>query len=99
MVTLAVSSGLGVLKIVVGIMAGSRALVASALYSINGVLSAIVVITSMRIARRSPDDSHPYGYGKAEFVAVGVVSVILAGAVVYIIVHHGWPAACRRRRT
>jgi len=85
--TLAANSGLGVLKIAVGIMAGSKALIASALYSINDVLSAMVVIISMRIARRAPDDSHPYGYGKAEFVAVGLVSVILAGAVVYIIAH------------
>ncbi len=85
--TLAANSGLGVLKIAIGIMAGSKALIASALYSINNVLSAMVVIISMRIARRAPDDSHPYGYGKAEFVAVSLVSVILAGAVVYVIVH------------
>lgn len=85
--TLAVNSGLGLLKVVVGIMAGSKALIASALYSINDVLSGTVVIISMRLARRAPDDSHPYGYGKAEFVAVGIVSVILAGAVVYIIAH------------
>jgi cation diffusion facilitator family transporter len=85
--TLAVSGGLGLLKLAVGIMAGSKALIASTLYSVNDILSGIVVIISMRVARRAPDDSHPYGYGKAEFVAVGIVSLILAGAVVYIISH------------
>jgi cation diffusion facilitator family transporter len=85
--TLVVNALLALLKSVVGVMAGSRALVASALYSVNDVLSSIVVMISMRIARRSPDRTHAYGYGKAEFVAIGLVSTILAGAVVFILTY------------
>ncbi len=85
--TLLVNAALGVLKSTIGLMAGSRALVASALYSINDVLSGVVVMISIRVARKSPDAEHPYGYGKAEFVAVGIVSTILVGAVIYILTH------------
>ncbi len=85
--TLAVNAALAVLKIAIGFLAGSKALVASALYSINDVLSGITIIVSLRVARRPEDDGHPYGYGKAEFVAVGIVSTILVGATVYIVMH------------
>jgi cation diffusion facilitator family transporter len=85
--TLVVNALLAVLKVAVGFMAGSKALVASALYSINDVLSGITIIVSMRVARRPLDEQHAYGYGKAEFVAIGIVSTILVGAVVYIVMH------------
>jgi len=85
--TLALNAGMGLLKVVIGMMAGSRALVASALYSINDVLSGMVVMISIRLARRPPDADHPYGHGKAEFVAIGIVSTILVGAVIYVLTH------------
>ena len=78
--TLVVNGALAMLKSVIGLMAGSRALVASALYSVNDVLSSIVVMISVKVARRPADDDHAYGHGKAEFVAIGIVSTILAGS-------------------
>lgn len=84
---LAVNAVMALFKVVLGVVTGSHALLASALYSVNDVLSAIAVAVSLRIGIRQPDERHPYGYGKAEFVAVGIVSVILAGAVVYIVSH------------
>lgn len=77
---------LAVIKGFIGVLAASRALLASALYSINDVLSAVIVMISLRIARRPPDEDHNYGHGKAEFVAIGVVSTVLAAAVVFILV-------------
>ncbi len=85
--TLWVNGALALLKSVIGLMAGSRALVASALYSVNDVLSSVVVMISVRVARRPADDAHAYGYGKAEFVAIGLVSTILAGAVIFILTY------------
>ncbi len=85
--TLVVNGALALLKSVIGLMAGSRALVASALYSVNDVLSSIVVMISVRIARKPADADHAYGHGKAEFVAIGIVSTILAGAVVFILTY------------
>lgn len=85
--TLVVNALLAVLKVVVGVLAGSKALIASALYSINDVLSGVTIVVSLRAGRRDPDDGHAYGYGKAEFVAVGIVSTLLVGAVVYVVMH------------
>jgi cation diffusion facilitator family transporter len=82
---LVVNSALAALKAFIGVVAASRALMASALYSVNDVLSAVIVIISLRVARRPPDSEHAYGYGKAEFIAIGIVSTILAGAVIFIL--------------
>ncbi len=85
-INLAVNLALAVLKFVIGLIATSRALIAGALYSINDVLSGVIVIISLRVAQRPPDQQHPYGYGKAEFIAIGIVSTVLAGAVIFILI-------------
>jgi len=76
---------LAVIKGAVGYMAGSRALVAASLYSINDVLSAIIVLVTLKVGRRPPDEDHPYGHGKAEFVAIGLMAVVLAVGVFFIL--------------
>jgi cation diffusion facilitator family transporter len=77
-VTLAVDAIMAVLKIGIGLFSGSHAVLASALYSINDVLSAIAVAVSLRVGYKKPDAAHPYGHGKAEFIAVGIVSLAIA---------------------
>jgi cation diffusion facilitator family transporter len=57
---------------------------ASALYSINDILSSIAISVSLRLGRRPPDREHPYGYGKAEFIAVAMVSLAIAMGVFFM---------------
>jgi cation diffusion facilitator family transporter len=84
-VNLTANLALALLKGLVGVMAGSRALVAGVLYSVNDVLSAAIVIVSLRAARRPADANHQYGHGKIEFLAVGLVSLLLAVGVFLIL--------------
>lgn len=74
------------LKATVGVLAGSQALVAAALYSINDALSAVLVMVSLTVGRKQPDEDHPYGHGKVEFVAVGIMAIILLLSVVGVLV-------------
>jgi cation diffusion facilitator family transporter len=85
LLNLVVNLALAVIKALIGLLAASRALMASALYSVNDVLSAVTVLVSLRVARRPADGDHAYGHGKAEFVAIGIVSTILAGGVIFIL--------------
>jgi len=82
---LGINSSLAVLKAVVGLLSGSRALLAASLYSVNDVLSAIAVIVSLRMAGRPPTKEHPFGHGKVEFIAIGVVSLMLAASVCFFV--------------
>lgn len=77
-ITLAVDALLALLKIVIGALSGSHALLASALYSVNDVLSSIAVAVSLRVSNRRPNREYAYGFGKAEYIAVGMVSLAIS---------------------
>lgn len=73
------------LKIAVGIFSGSQALLVGALYSVNDVLSALAIAVSLRYGYRRPTSHFPFGYGKAEYVAVGIVSVFIAVSASFLV--------------
>ncbi|MDH5674062.1 MAG: cation diffusion facilitator family transporter [Myxococcales bacterium] len=81
---LAVNTLMAGLKVGVGIYSGSHALLANALYSVNDLLSAVAVAVSLRVGHRRPDAEHPYGFGKAEFIAAGMVSLVIAIGVFFM---------------
>jgi cation diffusion facilitator family transporter len=68
---------LAILKIVVGLLGNSRALVADAVHSASDVVGSLAVLIGLRAAKLPPDEDHPYGHGKAESIAAIIVSVIL----------------------
>jgi len=77
---LLVNAGLGVVKLLGGLLGNSNALVADAIESFTDVVSSLVVWSGLRIARRPPDENHPYGHGRAESLAALVVGIMLIGA-------------------
>jgi cation diffusion facilitator family transporter len=80
-----VSLAMAAVKFGVGLLTGSRALSASALYSVNDAFSAAIAIVSLNVARRPADAAYPYGRGKTEFMAVAGMSVTLAGGVFLVL--------------
>lgn len=72
-----VNALLAAVKGIVGIWAGSRALIADAVNSATDVAGSLAVWIGLRLARQPPDEDHPYGHGKAEPVAAIVVSVLV----------------------
>lgn len=85
-VGLALNVTLAGVKIVVGVVGHSYALVADGIESSIDVVSSLVVWSGLQFSRRPPDRTHPYGHGKAESIAATLVSLILVGAGVLIAV-------------
>lgn len=75
---------LTVLKIVVGLLFNSQVLVADGVHNAGDVIASFATLSSMRISNQPADDDHPYGHGKAEVIASGVVAMILALASLLI---------------
>ena len=76
---LGINSFLTVLKVAVGIMAGSTALVADGVHSFSDMATDIAVLIGAYFGAKEPDPKHPYGHGWAEtFSAVFVAVVLLA---------------------
>ena len=69
---------LAVFKFIAGILGNSMALVSDAVHSTSDVLATAVAYVGDRIARREPDESHPYGHERFEQLAAAILALILA---------------------
>jgi cation diffusion facilitator family transporter len=65
-------------KIAVGLISNSQVLIADGVHNAGDVVGVIAALSSTKIARQPADDDHPYGHGKAEAIASGIVGLILA---------------------
>lgn len=79
-----VNTGLAVTKLVAGIFGNSYALVADAVESTADIFSSLIVWSGLSVSSRDPDETYPFGYGKAESLAATIVSLMLLGAAVGI---------------
>lgn len=79
-----VNTCLAVIKLVAGIVGNSYALVADAVESTADIFSSLIVWSGLSVASRDPDDTYPFGYGKAESLAAAIVALMLLGAAVGI---------------
>jgi cation diffusion facilitator family transporter len=68
---------LAAIKVTIGMIGNSRALIADAVHSASDVVGSLAVLIGLRAAKLPPDKDHPYGHGKAESLAAIIVSVIL----------------------
>jgi len=72
---------LGVVKIIIGQVAGSEALIADGVHSLSDLATDFLVLFAAKHAHREADEDHPYGHGRIETVAtvaLGVALVIVA---------------------
>jgi cation diffusion facilitator family transporter len=76
-------------KFGIGFRSGSHALMANAFYSIQDVISSLIVIWSTSFSGRKPDRKYPYGYGKIEYVASSILSVVIIIGVVLVLYFAG----------
>jgi len=74
---IAVSSGLAVVKIVTGLLAGSTSVVADGLESAGDVLASGLVFLGLTVAAKPADSDHPYGHGRAETLMGLLVGLML----------------------
>jgi len=83
---IAINIALAVVKVVIGWLAGSLALVADGVHSLSDVATDAVVLLGLRLGSKGPDQSHPYGHGRAETFSAGLIALVLilvGGAMIY----------------
>ncbi len=78
---------LALFKVIVGILSGSKAILADSLYSFKDFLTSMVVLIGVRISGKPADEDHPYGHGKIEFVAIFLISLFIIIGTVFIFIH------------
>lgn len=77
---------LSVAKVVVGLFAGSLAVLGDGIDSATDVIISVVMIFTARIMNRPPSRKYAYGYEKAESIATKVLSLVIFYAGVQMLV-------------
>ena len=83
---IAVNIVLSVVKVMVGFLAASLAMIADGIHSLSDVATDAAVLLGVRLGSKAPDQSHPYGHGRAETFSAGLIALVLilvGGAMMY----------------
>lgn len=74
-----------VIKVIVGFMARSQAMIADALNSAGDIFASFMSYIGAKISSKPNDDDHPHGHGKAEYVFTQLISISMIVASVMMI--------------
>lgn len=83
-----INVALSSIKLIVGVFAGSVALVADGIHSASDIATDLAVLGGIRLSSKPADPSHPYGHGRYETLAGGLV----AGALILVGLYIAWEA-------
>lgn len=81
------------LKLLFGLWSGSSALIADGIHSASDLATDLAVLGGIHLGRRRADAEHPYGHGRFETLAGGLV----AGALMVVGAYIAWEAVVALR--
>ena len=77
-ISLVTTAALLVLKLVLGLISGSIAVLGDAVDSGTDLTAGAAALISIQIAAQPADEEHPYGHGKVETISAAVAATIIA---------------------
>jgi cation diffusion facilitator family transporter len=66
-----------IIKLAMGLLINSIALIADSVHTLSDVGTSMVVIIGFKISTKPSDKTHPYGYGRVEYIATIIIAVLL----------------------
>jgi cation diffusion facilitator family transporter len=86
------NSLLSALKITVGLISGSMAVVGDGIDSASDIVTSWITLFTARIISRPPDNKYPYGYAKADTIATIVLGLIIFFAGIQLAISTEMPS-------
>lgn len=82
---ISVTSGLGIavnllmasVKVIIGLLVSSIAIVSEGINNAADVFSAVITLIGSKLANKHPDEKHPFGYGRIEYLVSLIISVLI----------------------
>ena len=68
---------LAIMKLLIGLFSGSVSIMADALNSVTDTFSSILTLVGFKIAAKDPDQNHPYGHQRFEYISGLFISILL----------------------
>jgi cation diffusion facilitator family transporter len=78
LVNLAGNIFLFLIKIFIGVLTGSIALIADSLNSLSDIFSSLIALIAVKISGKKPDTGHPFGHQRAESIAGLIIGILVA---------------------
>lgn len=75
-----------IIKIIVGIISNSQAMIADAMNSASDILSSIMTFIGNKVSSKEADEDHNLGHGKAEYIysmLISITMIILGLTILY----------------
>ncbi len=76
-VSIIVNGVLTIVKLVFGLAINSLALIADGVHTLSDVVTSGVVLLGFQIAGKPADKEHPFGHGRAEYIATLIIAIML----------------------
>ncbi len=71
------NAAIAVVKVLIGLVSGSVAIMSDAANNASDMLSSLVTIMGFNIAKRKPTHTHPLGFGRMEYISALFVAFIV----------------------
>lgn len=78
---------LAVSKLILSQVVHSQALLADGLDNLSDSVSSVVNVASLRLAKRPPDEKHPFGYQRMEYLSSFVLGIMIVFVSVTVMKH------------
>ena len=80
-----VTSGLGIIanlliattRVLIGVISSSIAIVSEGVNNFADVFTSILALLGTKLAKKHPDEKHPFGYGRIEYLASLIISTLI----------------------
>ena len=76
-VGLSINVSLVILKIAVGLLSGSIAIMGDGLNNLSDCFSSIISIISFKVSSKPADEDHPYGHARIEYILSSIVAIFV----------------------
>ena len=64
-------------KIIIGLISSSIAIISEGVNNAGDALSSVLTLIGAKLAKKHPDEKHPFGYGRIEYISGLVIAVII----------------------
>lgn len=74
-------------KLICGIVSGSNALIADSFYTFSNFITDILASIGTKLSKKRPNKTHPFGYGKVEYLASIVIgfTILIIAIVIFLL--------------
>jgi len=85
-ISMVVNTVLALVKVFIGIIGGSYALVADGMHSFSDLATDVFAIIGNILSHKPADEKHPFGHGKLEYLTslgIGIIILIVGFSIIY----------------